>query len=71
MKGITKIRDIKWLRSMILFPEEMEQNDPIAIQLYQEYGEMGMVSDELSDEEAEAIIKYIDSFDPNEDYVPQ
>lgn len=71
LKGITKIRDIKWLRSMILFPEEMEQNDPIAIQLYQEYDEMGMVSDELSDEEAEAIIKYIDSFDPNEDYVPQ
>lgn len=63
LKGVTKIRDMKWLRSMILNPEEMEQNDPIAIKLYQDFDELGMVTEELTDEEVEAIIKYIDSFE--------
>jgi cytochrome c2 len=63
LKGVTKIRDLIWLRRMILNPEEMEENDPIAIKLYQEYDELGMVPEELTDEEVEAIIKYLDSFE--------
>ncbi len=61
--GVTKIRDLKWLRRMILNPEEMELNDPIAIKLYEEFDELGMVSDDLTDEEVEAIIKYLDSIE--------
>ena len=63
LKGVTKNRDLKWLRSMILNPEEMEENDPIAIKLYQDFDELGMVTEELTDEEVEAIIKYLDSFE--------
>jgi len=48
---------------MILNPEEMEQNDSIAIKLYEEFDELGMVSDDLTDEEVEAIIKYLDSIE--------
>ena len=65
--GVTKRRDFEWLKRMILYPEEMEQTDPIAKELYQEYEEMGMVVEELTEEEVEAIIEYIESFDTNKD----
>ncbi len=62
LRGITQKRDRKWLIRMILNPEEMEQIDPLAKKLYQEYDEAGMPTEELSEEEAEAILKYIESF---------
>jgi hypothetical protein len=65
--GVTKKRDFEWLKRMILNPEEMEQTDSIAKELYQEYEEMGMVVEELTEEEVEAIIEYIESFDTNKD----
>jgi cytochrome c2 len=65
--GVTKRRDFEWLKRMILNPEEMEQTDPIAKELYQEYEEMGMVVEELTEEEVEAIIRYIESFDKIKD----
>ncbi len=60
--GITEIRDSQWLRKMILDPEAMEQTDPLAKKLYQEYEELGMPTEELTEEEVEAIIKYIESY---------
>jgi mono/diheme cytochrome c family protein len=65
--GITKIRDREWLRRMILDPEEMETTDPLAKKLYQEYEELGMPTEELTEEELEAIIKYIESFNTKSD----
>jgi cytochrome c2 len=65
--GITKRRDFEWLKRMILNPEEMEQTDSIAKELYLEYEEMGMTVDELTEEEVQAIIEYIESFDTNKD----
>lgn len=65
LKGITKIRDIEWLRKMILDPEKMEKTDSLAKKLYKEYEEVGMPTEELTEEEVEAIIKYIESFDKN------
>jgi len=67
LKGITEIRDIQWLRRMILDPEGMEQTDPLAKKLYQEYEEVGMPTEELAQEELEAIIKYIESYNKNKD----
>lgn len=61
--GITRIRDAQWLRKMIQNPEEMEQIDPLAKKLYEEYEELGMPTEELTMEEVEAILKYIESFD--------
>jgi cytochrome c2 len=63
--GITEIRDIVWLRRMIRDPEKMEQTDTLAKRLYQEYEELGMPTEELTEEEVEAIIKYIESFEKN------
>lgn len=63
LKGITKMRDGQWLRRMILHPEEMEKVDPLARKLYQEYDEVGMPTEELTEEEVKAILKYIESFD--------
>ncbi len=65
LKGITQIRDIQWLRKMILDPENMEKIDPLAKKLYLEYDELGMPTEELTEDEVEAIIKYIESFDKN------
>ena len=65
LKGLTKIRDIKWLRKMILDPEKMERTDPLAKKLYLEYEELGMPTEKMTEEEVEAIIKYIESFDKN------
>lgn len=70
LKGITRIRDAKWLRRMILYPDEMEETDSLARELYLEYDEAGMVTEELTDEEVEAILKYIDSIDLDKDRVP-
>jgi cytochrome c2 len=61
--GITKIRDLNWLKQMILSPEEMEESDSLAKSLYIQYDELGMATADLTDREVEAIIKYIDSFD--------
>lgn len=67
LKGITRIRDIEWLRKMILDPEKMEKTDTLAKRLYKEYEEVGMPTEELTEEEAEAILKYIESFNKNKD----
>ena len=63
LKGVDKIRDIEWLRKMIGEPEKMEQTDPLAQKLYQEYEELGMPTEALTEEEVEAIIEYIKSFE--------
>lgn len=62
LKGVTLKRDHQWLKRMILNPEEMEKTDPLAKKLYQEFDEVGMPADEISEEEAEAIIQYLASF---------
>ncbi|MCK5452952.1 MAG: electron transporter SenC, partial [Calditrichia bacterium] len=61
--GVTKNRDINWLKKMILNPEEMEQSDSLAKSLYLQYDELGMITIELTEVEVEAIIKYLESFD--------
>jgi cytochrome c2 len=62
LKGITKTRDIEWLRKMIIDSEGMEESDQLAKKLYLEYEEAGMPSTELTEKEIDAIIKYLDSF---------
>ena len=61
--GVTKNRDINWLKKMILNPEDLEQSDSLAKSLYIQYDELGMITIELTEEEVDAIIKYIESFD--------
>lgn len=61
LKGITEIREMEWLKRMIFNPEEMERTDPLTKKLYQEYEEVGMPTEDLTEAEVEAIIKFIES----------
>ncbi len=67
LRGVVKIRDREWLKKMIARPEEMEQVDSLAKKLYQEYDEVGMSTEDLTEEEIEAIIEYMGSFDQKRD----
>jgi mono/diheme cytochrome c family protein len=60
--GVSEKREANWLKKMIRTPEEMEKTDPIAKKLFLEYKELGMPTARLSEEDAEMIIKYIESF---------
>ena len=60
--GVSEKKEGRWLVKMIRIPEEMEKSDPIARKLYLEYKEVGMPNADLSEEDAELIIKYIESF---------
>lgn len=61
--GVAAKRGLEWLKKMIQDPEEMERTDTIAQALYEEYEELGMPTEGLSNKEVGAIIKYIESFD--------
>jgi mono/diheme cytochrome c family protein len=63
LKGVTKVRDMEWLKRVILNPEEMERSDPLVKKLYEEYGEVGMSPEDITEEEAEAILEYLASID--------
>lgn len=63
LKGLLGKREAAWIRRMILNPEQMEQTDPLAKKLYNEFDELGMPKTEITEEEAEAIIMYIASIE--------
>ncbi len=58
LKGVTERRSPEWIMNMILNPEEMVQKDPIAKQLLIEYNGAPMANQNLSEEEARAILEY-------------
>ncbi len=60
-KDILKRRTPAWTMNMILNPEEMVQKDPIAKKLLIEYNGSPMANQNLSEEEARAILEYFRS----------
>jgi mono/diheme cytochrome c family protein len=58
LKGITQRREYDWFMGMVLRPDSMLQNDPVAKQLLQEYG-TPMVYMGTTQEEARAIYEYL------------
>lgn len=58
LKGVTERRSPEWIMNMILNPEEMVQNDPIAKQLLVEYNGAPMANQNLTEEEARSILEY-------------
>lgn len=58
MKGVTERRSPEWIMNMILNPEEMIQKDPIAIQLLAEANGAPMANQNITEEEARAILEY-------------
>lgn len=56
--GILKRRTPEWIMNMILNPEEMLKNDPIAKQLLIESNLAPMANQNLTEEEARKILEY-------------
>lgn len=57
-KGILERRAPEWVMNMILNPEEMIANDPIAKQLLVEANGAPMANQHLTEEQARAILEY-------------
>ena len=58
MKGIYERRSPEWVMNMILNPDGMLKDDPIAKALYKEYNNMVMTNQGLSEEEARQLAEY-------------
>jgi mono/diheme cytochrome c family protein len=58
LKGITERREYGWMMAMIVRPDSMVQNDPVAKELLREYG-TPMVPMGTTQEEAHAIFEYL------------
>ena len=58
LQGVTQRRSPEWIMNMILNPEEMIQKDPIAQQLIIEFNGAPMANQNLTEEEARAILEY-------------
>lgn len=57
-KGILERRSPEWVMNMILNPDEMTQNDPIAKQLLIEANGAPMANQNLTEEQARAVLEY-------------
>ncbi len=58
LDGVTERRSHEWVMNMILNPEEMIKNDPIAKRLLVESNMAVMADQNLTEEEARAILEY-------------
>jgi cytochrome c len=56
--GILERRAPEWVMNMILNPEEMVQNDPLAKELLIEFNGSPMANQNLSEEDARAVLEY-------------
>lgn len=59
MKGIIKRRSPVWIMNMILDPEGMLREDPTARALLEEYNNVPMLNQNLTQEEARAVLEYL------------
>ncbi len=58
LKGVTQRRSPEWIMNMTMNPEEMIKKDPIAIQLLAEANGAPMANQNLTEEEARALLEY-------------
>ncbi len=58
LKGVTGRRSPEWIMNMIMNPEEMIQKDPIAIRLLAEANGAPMANQNITEDEARAILEY-------------
>lgn len=56
--GVLERRTPEWIMNMILNPEEMIQKDPLAKELLAEFNGAPMANQNLTQEEARAILEY-------------
>lgn len=58
LAGVTERRTPEWIMNMILNPEVMIQKDPLAKQLLMEHNGSPMANQNLTEEEARAVLEY-------------
>jgi len=58
LKGVTQRRSPEWIMNMAMNPEEMIQKDPIAKKLLVEFNGAPMANQNITKEEARAILEY-------------
>jgi cytochrome c553 len=56
--GILERRTPEWVMNMILNPEEMVKNDPLAKELLMEFNGSPMANQNLTEEEARSVLEY-------------
>lgn len=59
LAGVYDRRSPEWVMNMILNPDGMIKEDPIAKALYEEYNKAVMLNQNLSEEEARAVAEYL------------
>jgi len=59
LKGVTERRSPEWIMNMALNPEVMVAEDPIAKQLLVEFNGAPMANQNLTEQEARAILEYL------------
>ena len=57
-KGVMKRRTPEWIMNMILDPEGMVKNDPLAKELLMEFNGAPMANQNLTEEDARAVLEY-------------
>jgi len=57
-KGVLDRRAPEWVMNMIINPEKMVKEDPVAKQLLMEYNGSPMANQGISEDEARAIVEY-------------
>lgn len=62
LKGVYDRRSPEWVMNMILNPDRMIKEDPIAKALLKEYNNAIMLNQNLSEEEARAVAEYLRTF---------
>ncbi len=62
LKGVYDRRSPEWVMNMILNPDGMLKEDPIAIALLKEYNNAVMLNQNLSEEDARAVAEYLRTF---------
>lgn len=59
MKGLYDKRAPEWVMNMLLNPTEMIEKDPIAKQQYNDYNQVLMIDQNLTEDEARALAEYL------------
>jgi len=59
LRDVTEHRNPEYIMNMILNPEEMVKNHPVAKQLFAEYNFTPMANQQLSEQDARAVLEYL------------
>lgn len=63
LEGVTNRRSYAWIRGMVLHPDSMTRDDPVARGLLHQYGVQMMVVGGLEPGHARAVIEFLRRFD--------